>query len=109
MWDVEVEILGMTATQCHKGEGKIIMPVLKSPPTLPRSATIQVRVVEEINLRLRKYAEFINGSPTYVVSESLRLLFSKDHEFREWLTHHGDEESPLQLQGKASAAYVKGS
>ena len=85
------------------------MPVLKSPPTLSRSATIQVCIEEEINFRLRKYAEFINGSPAYVVSESLRLLFSKDHEFREWLTHHGDEESRLQLQGKASVAYLKGS
>src|SRR5712672_3036530 len=67
------------------------MPVLKPPPKLIRNATIQVRVEEAIDTKLRKYAEFIDASPAFVVAESLRLLFNKDAEFREWLAQHGDK------------------
>ena len=37
------------------------MPILKAPPKLIRNATIQVRVEEEIDLKLRKYAEYIGS------------------------------------------------
>ena len=106
--DVELDVPRTAAMQRHRGRRKI-MPVLKSPPRLPRSATIQVRVEEEINLRLRKYAEFIGGSPAYVVSESLRLLFNKDHEFRDWMAQHGEKESPIQPETKATASPAKSS
>jgi hypothetical protein len=74
------------------------MPVLKSPPKQIRSATIQVRVEEVISYRLRKYTEFIDCSPAYVVSEALKLLFNKDNEFREWLAQHPDDSRPLQTE-----------
>jgi hypothetical protein len=61
------------------------MPILKAPPKQLRNATIQARVEEEISFKLRKYAEFIDCSPAYVVSEALKLLFNKDSEFRAWL------------------------
>ena len=48
------------------------MPVLKAPPKLIRNATIQVRVEEEIDTKLRKYAEFIDATPAFVVAESLQ-------------------------------------
>jgi len=70
------------------------MPVLKAPPKLIRNATIQVRVEEEIDTKLRKYAEFIDSSPAFVVAESLKLLFNKDAEFREWLAQHADKPTP---------------
>jgi hypothetical protein len=47
------------------------MPVLKAPPKFIRNATIQVRVEEEIDSKLRKYAEFIGSTPAFVVAESL--------------------------------------
>jgi hypothetical protein len=72
------------------------MPILKAPPKQLRNATIQVRVEEEISSRLRKYAEFIDCSPAFVVAEALRLLFNKDNEFREWLARHADDPSLLQ-------------
>ena len=80
------------------------MPVLKTPPKQIRSATIQVRVEEEINTKLRKYAEFIDSTPAYVVSETLRLLFSKDAEFRQWLARdaHDFAESPSPRTSVAS-------
>lgn len=74
------------------------MPVLKAPPKLIRNATIQVRVEEEIDSKLRKYAEFIGSTPAFVVAESLKLLFNKDAEFREWLTRHGDQPGILQTE-----------
>ena len=74
------------------------MPVLKAPPKLIRNATIQVRVEEEVDIKLRKYAEFIDASPAYVVAESLRMLFNKDAEFREWLAQHADKPAPAQTE-----------
>jgi len=67
------------------------MPILKAPPRLIRNATIQVRVEEEVDLKLRKYAEFIDATPAFVVAESLKMLFNKDSEFREWLSQHADQ------------------
>jgi predicted transcriptional regulator len=61
------------------------MSVLKSPPKQPRNATLQVRVDQELKLKLDKYAEFLDSSVAYVVSEALRLVFNKDAEFKEWL------------------------
>ena len=66
------------------------MPILKAPPKQIRNATIQVRVEEEVDLKLRKYAEYIGSTPAFVVAESLKLLFHKDTDFREWLAHHDD-------------------
>lgn len=59
--------------------------ILKSPPIPPKNETLQIRVEEQTKGKLRRYAEFINSSESYVVSEALRLLFRKDTEFRTWL------------------------
>jgi predicted DNA-binding protein len=61
---------------------------LKSQPKQPESAAIQIRVEEEVKLRLDKYAEFIDSSAAYVVTEALKLLFNKDVEFKSWLAQH---------------------
>jgi len=64
------------------------MAILKSPPKLPKNETLQLRVEEEIKAKLHKYAEFLNSSDSYVVSEALKLLFRKDDEFKNWLEEH---------------------
>ena len=74
------------------------MSILKAPPKLIRNATIQVRVEEEVDLKLRKYAEFIDATPAFVVAESLKLLFNKDTEFREWLTRPGEVPIPVRTE-----------
>ena|ERR1700733_13549094 len=74
------------------------MPILKAPPKLIRNATIQVRVEEDVDLKLRKYAEYIGSTPAFVVAESLKLLFHKDTEFREWLAHHDDAPDPSKVE-----------
>jgi predicted transcriptional regulator len=63
--------------------------ILKSPPRPPKNEMLQIRVEEEIKAKLHKYAEFIDSSESYVVSEALKLLFRKDVEFKTWL-----EEQP---------------
>jgi predicted transcriptional regulator len=61
------------------------MSILKAPPKQPKNATLQLRVDEELKTRLDKYAEFLNSTESYVVSEALKLVFNKDAEFKEWL------------------------
>jgi predicted transcriptional regulator len=63
--------------------------ILKSPPRPPKNETLQIRVEEQIKAKLNKYAEFIDSSESYVVSEALKLLFRKDAEFKIWF-----EEQP---------------
>jgi predicted transcriptional regulator len=59
--------------------------ILKSPPRPPKNETLQIRVEEQIKTRLHEYAEFIDSSESYVVSEALKMLFKKDEEFKSWL------------------------
>ena len=61
------------------------MGLLKAPSKQPKSTTLQVRLEEEVRHNLDKYAEFLDANPSYVVSESLKLLFKKDEEFKRWL------------------------
>jgi predicted transcriptional regulator len=84
------------------------MPILKTPPKQLRSATIQVRVEEEITYKLRKYAEFIDCSPAYVVSEALKLLFNKDNDFREWLPQHAHDLRRTQMDKSPAGEPTKG-
>lgn len=83
------------------------MPVLKAPPKLIRNATIQVRVEEEIDTKLRKYAEFIDSTPAFVVAACLKMLFNKDAEFGEWLTQHGDKPAPARPETAVSQERVQ--
>ncbi|MGA8025125.1 MAG: hypothetical protein WA361_17660 [Candidatus Acidiferrales bacterium] len=61
------------------------MAILKSAPRPPKNETLQIRVEEEIKAKLHKYADFIDSSESYVVSEALKMLFKKDDEFKSWL------------------------
>ncbi|PYT95336.1 MAG: hypothetical protein DMG36_02590 [Acidobacteria bacterium] len=83
-------------------KGDEYLSLLKAQPKQPKSATIQIRVEEDVKLRLYKYAEFIDSSPAYVVTEALKLLFNKDGEFKSWLGQHANnhdqektEDAPL--------------
>ena len=61
------------------------MALLKAPLKQPKTTTLQVRLEEEVRHNLDRYAEFIDATPSYVVSEALKLLFKKDDEFKRWL------------------------
>jgi hypothetical protein len=75
--------------------------ILKSPPKPPKNETLQIRVEEEIKTKLHRYAEFINSSESYVVSEALRLLFRKDAEFKTWLEEQ-TRNNPQPQNGRGS-------
>jgi hypothetical protein len=64
------------------------MALLKPPSKQPRTATLQVRLEEEVRHNLDRYAGFIDATPSYVVSEALKLLFKKDDDFKRWLSRH---------------------
>ena len=61
------------------------MAILKSPPKPPKNETLQIRIEEQIRSKLVKYAEFIDSSESYVVSEALEFVFRKVNEFENWL------------------------
>jgi predicted transcriptional regulator len=61
------------------------VPILKSPPRPPTNETLQIRVEEQIKSKLHKYAEFIDSSEPYVVSQPLKMLFKKDDDSKSWL------------------------
>jgi hypothetical protein len=48
---------------------------------------------------LDRYAEFIDATPSYVVSEALKLLFKRDDEFKRWLGEHPDNINQQQIRG----------
>jgi len=69
------------------------MAILKSPPKPPKNETLQIRIEEGTKSKLQKYAEFIAASEAYVVSEALKLIFHKDHEFKTWLESGSNDGS----------------
>jgi len=75
----------------------MFMSVLKAPPKQPKNATLQIRVDEELKRKLDKYAEFLDSTTAYVISEALKLVFNKDAEFKQWL-------EPQATNGKKSVA-----
>lgn len=83
------------------------MAILKSPPKPPKNETLQIRVELEIKSKLHNYAEFINSSESYVVSEALRLLFRKDDEFKIWLQERPRNGSDTQNGETSFAATTK--
>jgi predicted transcriptional regulator len=77
------------------------LSILKSPPKQPKAVTVQARVEESVKSRLELYAEFIDASPSYVITEALKLLFRKDDEFKAWLDQHANNHNQEQSQGDA--------
>ena len=71
------------------------MAVLKAPPKQPKTTVVQLRLDEEARMKLAKYAEFLDCSPYYVVTEALKLVYAKDREFKSWLVHqHANKLEP---------------
>ena len=77
------------------------MALLEAPSKQPKTRALQVRLEEEVRHNLDRYAEFIDANPSYVVSEALKLLFRKDHEFKHWLGKHTNNHDQHQTQGEA--------
>ncbi len=61
------------------------MAIIKAPPRQPKAVTVQARVEESVKTRLDQYAKFIDSTPSYVITEALKVLFKRDDEFKAWL------------------------
>ena len=75
------------------------MALLKAPSKQPKTTTLQVRLEEEVRHNLDRYAEFIDATPSYVVSEALKFLFKKDDEFKRWLEQQASSDNYQQTEG----------
>jgi hypothetical protein len=72
------------------------MAVLKAPPKQPKTTVVQLRLDEEAKMKLAKYAEFLDCSPSHVVTEALKLVYHKDKEFQSWLSgQHPSNHDPI--------------
>jgi len=77
-------------------EERISMAVLKAPARRPKTTVVQLRLDEEAKMKLAKYAEFLDCSPSYVVTEALKLVYNKDKEFQSWLVgQHPSNREPV--------------
>jgi hypothetical protein len=76
--------------------------LVRTPSKKPKTTTLQLRLEEEVKLKLENYAEFIDASPSYVMSEALKLLFKKDEEFKRWLDHRPGNDAHLGTDGGLS-------
>jgi predicted transcriptional regulator len=49
------------------------MAIIKAPPKQPKSVTVQARVEESVKEQLDQYAKFIDSTPSYVITEALKV------------------------------------
>jgi len=79
------------------------LSILKSSPKQPKAVTVQARVEESVKTQIELYAEFIDASTSYVITEALKRLFRKDEEFKCWLGQRTDNHNQERTQGAALA------
>ena len=82
------------------------MSILKAPPKQPKTVTVQARVEESVKTQLERYAEFIDASPSYVITEALKMLFRKDDDFRRWANQHANNHNNGEARGDVLAKAV---
>jgi hypothetical protein len=90
----------------YEHERRNPLSILKSPPKQPKAVTIQARVEESVKNQLELYAEFIDASPSYVITEALKRLFRKDDDFRHWVDEHTNSHNNEKVNGKVLAKAV---
>jgi len=88
-------------------EEKSSMPVLKAPLKQPRTTVVQLRLDDEARMKLTKYAEFLDGSPSYVVSEALKPVCNKDKEYQSWLAGQQAKTSEPNTKGESLQLELK--
>jgi predicted transcriptional regulator len=76
---------------------------LLKAPTKQKTTSVQIRLEDDVRIKLNRYAQFLDANPSYVVSEALKLLFKRDQEFKRWLSRHGKNEGQEQNEEAALA------
>src|SRR5712671_1961707 len=90
----------------YENERRNPLSILKSPPKQPKAVTIQARVEESVKTQLELYDEFIDASPSYVITEALKLVFRKDDDFRRWADQHTNNHNNEKAKGDVLAKAV---
>ncbi len=85
----------------YEHERRSPLSILKSPSKQPKAVTVQARVEESVKTQLELYAEFIDASTSYVITEALKLLFRKDEEFKRWSSNHANNHNHEKAKGDA--------
>ena len=83
------------------------MSVLKAPPKQPRTTVVQLRLDDEARMKLTKYAEFLDCSPSYVVTEALKLVYNKDKQFQAWLAGRRTNNHEPPMKGESLQLELK--
>ena len=83
------------------------MAVLKAPPKQLKTTVVQLRLDGEARMKLAKYAEFLDSSPSYVVAEALKLVYRKDKEFQSWLSGQHTKTSKAISKGESFQLELK--
>jgi hypothetical protein len=83
------------------------MAVLKAPPKQPKTTVVQLRLDEEAKIKLAKYAEFLDCSPSYVVTEALKLVYHKDKAFQSWLSDQHTSNNKPSSKGESFQLELK--
>jgi predicted transcriptional regulator len=83
------------------------MAVLKAPPKQPKTTVLQLRLDDDARGKLTKYAEFLDCSPSYVVTEALRLVCNKDKEFQSWLRGQRPDNQESVVEGESLQPELK--
>ncbi len=83
------------------------MAVLKAPPKQPKTTVVQLRLDDEAKMNLANYAEFLDCSPSYVVTEALKLVYRKDKDFQSWLSGQHTKISKPSTKGESFQLQLK--
>ncbi len=62
------------------------MPFIPRQVKPPARIAVTCKLPQHVATLLKGYAEFLDSSQEYVVTETLQLAFRKDREFQAWLT-----------------------
>jgi hypothetical protein len=54
-----------------------------------------------VKTQLDQYAKFIDFTPSYVITEALKVLFKRDDEFKAWLGQHANDQNSETVLGEA--------
>ncbi len=100
------ELSDATSDILYEQERRSPLSILKSPPKQPKAVTVQARVEESVKTQLELYAEFIDASPSYVITEALKLLFRKDDDFKRWTDQRTNHHNHEILKGDPLAKVV---
>jgi predicted transcriptional regulator len=83
-------------------EGDWPLPILKAPPKQSKNESLQLRVSTEFKTKLQRYAEFLEATPSHVVTEALNRIFDKDREFKAWLEEYPNGITAAQTENNST-------